>query len=103
MNEKIVQAVLERSQGLCENCYGPGEELHHICFGSGKRKQCETKDSVVLLCYSCHRGTNGTHGKNGRKLDLKLKIRLQEVYFNQGYTEDEVREKMGGKLYLEGD
>ena len=102
MDEEIVQAVIERSQLLCENCYGAGEEFHHICFGSGKRKQHETKESVVLLCSKCHRGTNGIHGKNGRTLDLKLKRRLQEEYFNQGYTEDEVRIKMGGKIYLEG-
>lgn len=99
MDKEIVQAVLERSQGLCENCYGPGAEFHHICFGSGKRKQHETKESVVLLCSRCHRGTNGVHGREGRELDLKLKIRLQEVYFNQGYAEHEVRIKMGGRLY----
>ena len=103
MDEEIVQAVLERSQLLCENCYGPGEEFHYICFGSGKRKQHETKESVVLLCYKCHRGTYGIHGREGKKLDLKLKLRLQETYLNQGYTEEETRKMMGGKIYLEGD
>lgn len=99
MDEEIVQAVIERSKLLCENCYGPGEEFHHIVKGRGRRKQHERVESVVLLCRKCHRGTNGVHGKNGRKLDLKLKRRLQEEYLNQGYTEDEVREMMGGKLY----
>jgi hypothetical protein len=39
------------------------------------------------------------HGKNGKELDLRLKRELQEKYFRGGYTEDEVRELMGGKLY----
>ncbi len=99
MNKKIVQAVLERSKGLCEVCYAPGAELHHIIYGKGKRKQYETAESVVLLCYECHRGTYGVHGRKGRKLDLQLKKQLQERYFKQGYSEKEVREKMGGKLY----
>lgn len=99
MDKKIVQAVLERSKGLCEVCYAPGAELHHIIHGKGKRKQHETVESVVLLCWECHRGTYGVHGREGRKLDLQLKKQLQERYFKQGYSEKEVREMMGGKLY----
>lgn len=99
MDKKIVQAVLERSKGLCEVCYAPGTELHHIIYGKGKRKEHETVESVVLLCWDCHRGTYGVHGREGRKLDLQLKKQLQERYFKQGYSEKEVREMMGGKLY----
>ena len=99
MDKKIVQAVLERSKGLCEVCYAPGAELHHIIYGKGKRKQHETVESVILLCYECHRGTYGVHGREGRELDLELKRKLQLEYFKQGYSEKEVREMMGGKLY----
>jgi len=74
-------------------------EMHHIVFGSGKRTQHENEHSVILLCWHCHRGTNGVHGKNGRKLDLHLKRCLQKKYFSMGYNENEVRELMGGKLY----
>lgn len=99
MDNKIVQAVLERSKGLCEVCYSPGQHLHHIIGGHGRRTQHETRESVVLLCMNCHVGTRGVHGRLGRELDLKLKKKLQEIYFNQGYTEQEVRRLMGGKLY----
>lgn len=99
MDKKIVQAVLERSKGLCEVCYAPGTELHHIIHGKGKRKQHETIESVVLLCYECHRGTYGVHGKNGSKLNRQLKIGLQEKYKSLGYSEEEIRELMGGKIY----
>ena len=100
MNNKIVQAVLERSKGLCELCLSPNmTELHHCISGNGKRKQHESVESVINLCWECHRGTYGVHGREGRALDLKLKKRLQEVYYSQGYTSDDVRVKMGGKLY----
>lgn len=101
MDKKIVQAVLERSGGVCENC-GAADyrvQLHHIIKGRGKRKEHETIDSVILLCWNCHHGTYGVHGREGKELDLKLKRQLQEKYFSQGYTENEVRKLMGGKLY----
>lgn len=94
------QKVVERSKGLCELCYSPYMvQHHHIIHGKGKRMQCETVYSLIALCYEHHHGTNGIHGKNGRKLDLKLKRRLQEEYYRQGYKENEVRELMGGKIY----
>jgi len=99
MNKEIVKKVKERSGGFCEICGRPASELHHIVFGSGKRKQCENEHSVVALCWYCHRGKYGVHGKNGRKLDLYLKRRLQDEYFSMGYSEKEVRKLMGGKLY----
>lgn len=98
MKDEIVEAILERSQGLCEHCFAPGTEIHHIIFGSGRR-QHETIDSLILLCFNCHRGTGGVHGREGRPLDLKFKRRLQKAYKGQGYTENEVREMMGGKIY----
>ena len=101
MDKEIVQAVLEWSGGLCEEC-GVADymcQLHHIIGGNGKRKQHENEFSLILLCWNCHHGTYGIHGREGKELDLKLKRQLQERYFNQGYTENEVRRLMGGKLY----
>jgi len=56
-----------------------------------------------MLCVSCHRLTNGVHGKNGHILDLELKVGLQHKYFKLGYTEDEVRKLMNGRLYFKGE
>jgi 5-methylcytosine-specific restriction endonuclease McrA len=101
LDKKIVQAVLERSKGVCENC-GAADyrvQLHHIIKGLGKRKQHETIESVILLCWNCHHGTYGVHGREGKELDIKLKRKLQETYFNQGYSVEEVRRMMGGKIY----
>lgn len=92
--------VVERSKGQCEVCgSNQGIELHHILSGSGRRRQQERYETIIALCFECHRGTYGVHGRDGHKLDLKLKRRLQEEYYRQGYKENEVRELMGGKLY----
>src|SRR5699024_956156 len=101
MDPKIIEAVRKRSKGLCEVC-GSNYLLqhHHIVGGRGKRKQCENEHSIILLCWNCHHGSKwGVHGKNGKDLNLYLKRKLQEKYFDMRYTESEVREKMGGKLY----
>ena len=99
MNKKRVAAVLKRSRGYCEVCGSAGVELHHILGGSGKRRQQERTETVIALCYHCHRGNYGVHGKNGLELNLRLKRGLQDYYFKQGMDEDKVRELMGGKLY----
>lgn len=70
---------------------------HHIVHGRGKRKYHETPYSVVPLCPECHKKV---HSKNGHELDIWLKQRLQALYFSEGYSEDEVRRLMGGKLVL---
>lgn len=101
MDKEIVQAVQERSKGLCEVC-GSSYLLqhHHIVSGRGKRKEHENKHSVILLCWDCHHGSEyGVHGKNGRDLNLYLKRKLQKKYFSIGYKEEEARKMMGGKLY----
>lgn len=95
------QKVEERSQGLCELCYSPNMvQIHHIIKGKGKRKQLETVYSLIMLCYECHHGTNGVHGRDGYKLDLLLKQRLEKTYRNIGLSEVDIRHWMGGKLYV---
>lgn len=88
--------------GRCAVCGKYGiVERHHIIHGRGKRKRCETEQSVISLCPDCHRGTYGVHGKHGKALDMELKRRLQAGYFRDGYDEEAVREMMGGKLVLD--
>ena len=85
---------------LCEIC-GSNYLIqeHHIVSGRGKRKQHENEHSVIFLCWNCHHGTYGVHGREGHKLDIQLKRELQEKYINMGYAEDKARELMGGRLY----
>lgn len=97
MDKQVYKAVAERADGVCEVCCKGGRlELHHIL----RRKVHATVDNCIMLCYECHRGTRGIHGRDGHKLDRELKINLQLKYEQQGLSEDEVRKLMGGRLYI---
>ena len=94
MRREIVEHVKQRANDACEVCGGSLDHLHHIINGSGKRKQCETKDSVMGVCVRCHEMVH-----RRRELDLYYKQKLQAVYAKQGKNEDEIRRLMGGKMY----
>ena len=100
MDKELYEQVFERAGGLCEICKSNElVEVHHIISGSGKRKNYENIHSLILLCYYHHRGDYGVHGKYGAELNRQLKIGLQEKYKSLGYSEEEIRELMGGKIY----
>ena len=86
-----------------KECYICGSyhmvQKHHAVGGHGKRKQHESPESLYYLCWEHHHGTEGVHGKNGRRLAVKLKRETQKKYFDKGMTEDEVRRAMGWVLY----
>ena len=94
MNKTVRQAVEERANGRCELTgeYGP-LALHHILGGKGKRKQLERVETCIMLA-------SRLHNHQDTELMLSLKCKLQSYYFQQGYTEAEVRELMGDKIYL---
>ena len=97
--QSVKQEIHERSGGRCEICGSiHGLQHHHIV----KRSQGgpDTAENIILLCWEHHHGTYGVHGKHGHKLDKQLKLQLQNKYFEQGKSEDEVRELMGGRLYI---
>lgn len=83
--------------GRCEHC-GKWRPLflYHVVFRGHVR---ETEQNMCMLCFECHDGTNGVHGKNGSYLDKELKIRCQRQYIIMGYPIEKVRKLMGGRLY----
>ena len=96
--EKVIQAVLDRSGGVCEICGSNDRcQMHHVVF----RSQTTNNDveNIRYICYKDHLGTYGVHGKHGKTLNLQLKRETQQMYFDKGLSEQEVRRKMGGKLY----
>ena len=102
MDKKVYNAVNNRANGECENCheyFANRLELHHI----NRRKVNATVDNCKMLCYECHRGTNGVHGKYGHILDVDLRLGLQQLYYSKGITENYVRILMGGKIWSEDD
>ena len=86
-----------------KECYICGSyhmvQKHHAVGGHGKRKQHESPESLYYLCWACHHSKIGVHGMNGRELNVKLKRVTQEKYKKQGFSEEEIRVKMGGKIY----
>jgi 5-methylcytosine-specific restriction endonuclease McrA len=98
MDKDVYKEVRLRSNEFCENCgifCGDRLELHHIL----RRRVTATTDNCLMLCYECHRGKYGVHGAYGRFIDVKLKLKLQDLYISRGLEEDAVRKIMGGKLY----
>jgi len=96
MNSEIYQAVRKRADGRCELCGKLTNELqlHHIVSGYGKRKEYESVETCIMLCAECHAEVH-----NNAKLEKALKLLAQERLRNQGLNEDQIRAKMGGKLY----
>ena len=89
--------VIERADGRCEVCGAEGAEIHHVI---PRRKRIHRVETLILLCGpvtfkdTCH--------YKAHNADLKDELRqdLQEHYRQQGYKEDEIRELMGGRLYV---
>jgi len=96
MNKQVYNAVKERSKGRCELCGKMTNELqlHHIIAGYGKRREYESVETCIMLCVECHAEVH-----RNAKLDRALKLLVQERLASKGLSTDEIRNKMGGKLY----
>lgn len=74
-------------------------ETHHI-VKRGQAKYLEKcKLNLIDLCYDCHRGTKGMHGKYGSELDHEIKERFQnnlKLIFGSDiyYTTEQIAEKL---------
>lgn len=82
---------------ICKNVHNL--ELHHIFFGSN-RKKSDKDGLVVYLCYEHHRGTNGVHGKNGKALNLYLKKIAERAWLEYYDKTKEDFRKRYGRNYL---
>ena len=80
-------------QGKSKRCYftdtetGPLER-HHIYFGVGMRQISDKHGFWVWLKPEWHRGTSGVHGRDGHKVDLRLKQDCQRK-FEETHTREE--------------
>lgn len=86
---------------VCPNCGRRATELHHMVFRSQVKALQNCKLNFIYLCSECHRGTNGVHGKNGHKLDQKLKLlfqnKLEILFLKNELTRKEIKEVLGIK------
>lgn len=80
-------------QGKSKRCYftdtetGPLER-HRIYFGAGMRQISDKHGFWVWLKPEWHRGTSGVHGRDGHKVDLRLKQDCQRK-FEETHTREE--------------
>ena len=100
ISRKVKEKIWLRADYSCELCGSKsGLQHHHIVKKSqGGGNNIE---NIILLCWHCHHSTTGVHGREGHKLDLKLKLDLQDRYRSQGKSKEEIRHLMGGRIYLE--
>lgn len=95
------ESIIRKSK----SCFFCGSEVtleeHHCLHGTANRKKAEQWGLKVYLCYQCHRGTDGVHGKNGHGRDLTLKQAAQCAWMNtyKKSKEDWIGEF--GKSYLD--
>ena len=53
----VRETVVERAQGRCERCGGPGMQVHHRQprkAGGSRRAHINAPSNLVLLCLDCH-------------------------------------------------
>lgn len=85
-------------RGECYICgqYSTLEE-HHALHGTANRRICDRFPNMKFrLCPECHRGTRGVHGRDGHKLNMKLKQEAQRSF--KGTKEEFI--KLFGRSYL---
>ena len=89
-------------QGKSKRCYftdtetGPLER-HHIYFGAGMRQISDKHGFWVWLKPEWHRGTSGVHGRDGHKIDLRLKRDCQNL--RRHTAEKNLWQSLGGTIW----
>lgn len=83
-------------KGECYICGFEGyTEKHHIFGGTARRKTSDKDDLTVYLCWDCHKGTKGAHGRDGKAVQDFLHREGQEYYEDRlikaGSTPEEAR------------
>lgn len=75
-------------------------ERHEVFFNKAYRNKSIKDGLIVFLTEDSHRGTNGVHGKNGDKLNRKLKKIAQKTWIEHYKKTKEDFVKKYGRNYL---
>lgn len=71
-------------------------ERHEVYFSRAYRQKSIIDGLIVFLTEDEHRGTNGVHGKNGDKLNRKLKRLAKKAWIDYYHkTEEEFIQRYG--------
>lgn len=92
--ESIMQSDNEKCY-MCKRFITKGtRHKHHALHGTANRRLADEDGLFVYLCYDCHEGTAGAHGKNGAAVDSYLKMQGQLAWEHQ-YAVNAFRARYG--------
>ena len=78
---------------ICPICGEVATEWHHIVFRSECAALIKCQMNLVKLCHNCH--DNLHHGKDGYKINRKLKLEFQNkiefLFCKNELTKEEIR------------
>jgi hypothetical protein len=97
VNKEVFKKVALRSGGRCECCQrwlGEALQKHHAFSGSN-RKLMESAETVFDLCFQCHRNAHSDYD-----FGLTLKRKATENLLDSGWTEEQIRKRLG-RWYLD--
>jgi 5-methylcytosine-specific restriction endonuclease McrA len=57
--KKIIKAVLERDESICQHCGRQGVNIHHIVPAGMGGKRIHAIENLITLCLDCHSGAHG--------------------------------------------
>lgn len=82
---------------ICPICGAVATEWHHIVFRSECLALIKCKMNLIKLCTKCH--TELHHGKNGYKINRKLKLedfqnKIEFLFCNNEITKKEIKETL---------
>lgn len=55
--KKVRALIIRRDHGICQECGGPGKEVHHkipLSLNNYQTELAVDPENLVLLCTSCH-------------------------------------------------
>ena len=73
-------------------------ERHEVYFSRAYRQKSIIDGLIVFLTEDDHRGTDGVHGKNGAKLNRKLKRLAKKAWIDYYHKTEEDFIKRYGKI-----
>lgn len=88
--KKLIKAILERDDGICQYCGRQGANIHHIAYGGTGRKRIHCIENLITLCLECHREAHSnkemrawTYEWSRQKYGDKVDKLLQEKWSNE--------------------
>lgn len=82
---------------ICPVCGAIATELHHMVFRSECSALIKCDMNLVKLCHNCH--DNLHHGKNGHKINKKLKLeyfqnKIEILFCKNELSKEEIRKTL---------